>query len=116
MSKVLDTVRNNDQVKLVFCKSQTKSDYRKNRGVVLAQYGNKCSVCGYSRSTRALHFHHLNPDTKVASVSSMYSNLELALIEAEKCVLLCSNCHAEAEDSLQAQKLLDYLDTSEMIL
>lgn len=61
--------------------------------------GNKCRVCGYDRCSSALHFHHLDPATKVDCVSRLLSNktFDLAKIEAEKCILLCANCHAEVE-------------------
>jgi len=57
--------------------------------------GGCCLTCGYKRCNAALHFHHLNPHEKDFNISSR-TNWEEVLIELEKCVLLCSNCHAEA--------------------
>ena len=63
--------------------------------------GGKCSVCGYDKCIDALEFHHKYPkekDFKIGSGNTMswkeYKN------EAEKCVLLCSNCHKEIHSKL----------------
>jgi hypothetical protein len=49
---------------------------------------------------RALHFHHVDPAEKRVEINAKGIALSLATLraEAEKCVLLCSNCHAEIED------------------
>ena len=58
----------------------------------------KCKICGYNKNFAALHFHHLDPKTKLFNLSvreiAAYS-WETLLIELNKCILLCSNCHAE---------------------
>ena len=58
--------------------------------------------CGYDRSMAGLHFHHLEPADKAFALSGrgMALSLEAARAEAAKCVLLCSNCHAEVEAGL----------------
>jgi hypothetical protein len=75
---------------------------RRLKQILIAEAGGRCSVCGYSRTPRALEFHHLDPSTKDFAVSSQGRTRSLASLRAEarKCVLLCSNCHAEAEDGL----------------
>jgi len=60
--------------------------------------GEKCSRCGYAKNYAALQLHHPNPREKEFQVDSRnLSNRrwEAILKEAEKCVLLCANCHAE---------------------
>ena len=49
---------------------------------------------------RALHFHHVEPANKRFELNANGVSLALATLraEAQKCVLLCSNCHAEVED------------------
>lgn len=57
--------------------------------------GGRCAICGYNKTARALHFHHINPKEKefrISSTTRIWKNLE---IELKKCVLLCSNCHNE---------------------
>jgi transposase-like protein len=61
--------------------------------------GGCCSVCGYDACHRALEFHHVDPSTKRFGIGfeGVTRSLERAREEAAKCVLLCSNCHAEVE-------------------
>jgi len=60
--------------------------------------GSRCEVCGYNRNASALCFHHRNPPEKLFQLDLRdLSNRtwESLLSEAEKCILLCQNCHAE---------------------
>jgi hypothetical protein len=58
--------------------------------------GATCVSCGYDKSLAALHWHHRDPSTKKFRVSMM-QNIDHSIIraEAEKCDLVCANCHAE---------------------
>lgn len=69
------------------------------KAVLVKEAGGRCAICGYDRHVRALEFHHLDPSQKRMSVSKdgVTLSLEAARAEAQKCVLLCSNCHAEVE-------------------
>jgi hypothetical protein len=64
--------------------------------------GGCCAVCGYDRHLRALAFHHVDPADKRLQISwnGVTQSLATLRTEAQKCVLLCSNCHAEVEDGL----------------
>jgi len=64
--------------------------------------GGKCTICGYSKSTRALSFHHLNPAEKSFGISArgITRSWKKVQNELDKCVLVCSNCHAEIHDGL----------------
>ena len=60
--------------------------------------GMHCEECGYGKNYAALEFHHIVPETKdfqldLRSLSNR--KWETILTEAKKCLLLCSNCHAE---------------------
>lgn len=60
--------------------------------------GGKCELCGYSKNMTVLCFHHIDPSMKSRKLDSRsLSNgkWEDILREAEKCSLLCSNCHLE---------------------
>lgn len=60
--------------------------------------GGKCEYCGYNKNIAALDFHHLNPDEKEFSLDKRTlgnKSMEKILKEANKCKLLCSNCHRE---------------------
>jgi hypothetical protein len=85
------------------CRSEAVSRRRRRvKAILIAEAGGACILCGYSRSVRALEFHHLDPNEKRFGLSSqgLARSLESMRIEARKCVLLCSNCHAEVEDGL----------------
>lgn len=59
--------------------------------------GGKCQRCGYDKCIEALAFHHRDPKTKSFSLSlaGYLTSLEKLTKEAEKCDLLCHNCHSE---------------------
>jgi 5-methylcytosine-specific restriction endonuclease McrA len=75
---------------------------RKKLALMVIDYkGGKCQICGYNRCTRALEFHHLNPDIKLFALGAGNTNgWEKTKEEANKCVLLCSNCHREVHTGL----------------
>jgi DNA-binding CsgD family transcriptional regulator len=54
-----------------------------------------CERCGYDKNIAALEFHHEDPNEKDFLISGKFYNLEKAVKEAEKCLLLCANCHRE---------------------
>lgn len=62
---------------------------------------NGCAICGYSKSMRALEFHHVVPEDKKIGLnkSAFWTYSEQTLLEeVQKCILLCSNCHKEITD------------------
>lgn len=75
--------------------------------VLVDEAGGKCVLCGYSRCSRALEFHHLDPTTKEFSLAHNGRTRSIAKLRAEasKCVLLCANCHAEVEAGVSAVTL-----------
>jgi transposase len=75
---------------------------RKMKATLVAEAGGRCCICGYDRTMRALHFHHLEPALKRHQINAkgVAVALDKLRAEAKKCVLLCSNCHAEVEDGV----------------
>jgi transcriptional regulator with XRE-family HTH domain len=59
----------------------------------------ECFLCGYAKHSVALQFHHVEPSTKSFGLSVRGITRSIAKLreEAEKCVLLCANCHSEVE-------------------
>ena len=78
------------------------SQRRKNKETLVQEHGGSCAICGYGKSNRALHFHHLDPETKSFSVGfkGRTSGIDKMRDEAKKCLLVCSNCHCEIEDGI----------------
>lgn len=64
--------------------------------------GGACQ-CGYNKNKRALEFHHRDPNSKKFGLclnnlwSKSWKDIESEWV---KCILVCSNCHAEIEDEL----------------
>ena len=62
--------------------------------------GGSCIVCGYDKCHKALHFHHKDAFEKKFAISDKSFSFEKLKSELDKCVLVCSNCHAEIHDGL----------------
>ena len=77
---------------------------RKIKRVLVEDAGGACRLCGYDRCIAALEFHHVEPSEKRFALShrGVARSLARARAEAEKCVLLCANCHAEVEAGARA--------------
>jgi hypothetical protein len=75
---------------------------RKMKEILVKEAGGACFVCGYSRDMRALHFHHTEPSLKRHEINARGAAIALERLrtEAQKCVLLCANCHAEVETGM----------------
>ena len=77
--------------------SQTVMSYIKRRKSNLIKlFDSKCCICGFDAFQEALEFHHVDPSTKefgLSASSSMTKSLDKQIVEAKKCVLVCSNCH-----------------------
>jgi transposase len=93
------------------CKRCRVEQVRRRRRIIksklVAEAGGKCVICGYNRCQRALEFHHLDPTTKEFHLgyAGATRSLARARAEARKCILLCSNCHAEVEAGVTAVPL-----------
>jgi len=66
---------------------------RERKERLIALRGGKCEDCGYGTSSAALEFHHRDARTKEFGIGNMNGSWLRLLAEAEKCDLLCANCH-----------------------
>jgi transposase len=92
--------RGSDGFRCRLCRTSAVQRRRREvKRVLVEEAGGACVLCGYDRSLAGLHFHHLDPRQKEFAVSrrGVTRSLAAARAEAAKCVLLCSNCHAEVE-------------------
>jgi len=88
----------------VTCKNRALQSYpaQKRRGLarkleLVKARGGRCSICGYDKNLAALTFHHISSDKEFKLDMRSLSNrtFDTVLAEAEKCILVCHNCHAE---------------------
>lgn len=70
---------------------------KRTKELAVAYKGGRCYLCGYKDCIDALEFHHLRSYDKGFGIgkSGYTRKLTTVLREADKCVLLCSNCHRE---------------------
>lgn len=69
------------------------------REELIAVMGGKCFSCDKAFPPYAFDFHHLNPKEKSFAISAQACQRHPRYViahEAEKCALLCANCHAKA--------------------
>ncbi len=70
---------------------------KKIKAMAVSYKGGKCMICGYDRCVDALDFHHTNPKDKefglgIGGLTRAWKRVQK---EADKCILVCSNCHRE---------------------
>jgi len=76
---------------------------RKVKQLLVTEAGGRCRLCGYERCLAALEFHHLDPNAKEFGVSRRGArSIDALRTEVRKCILLCSNCHAEVESGFSS--------------
>jgi hypothetical protein len=60
---------------------------------LVTQRGSHCSDCSYSGPAAAFDFHHRDPAAKSFAIGTFSGPWEVLLSEAERCDMLCANCH-----------------------
>lgn len=79
------------------------------RKVLMDRLKSRCVVCGYDRCKSAIEFHHVDPTTKIRSITAFVQqrggDQELGtddefVAELKKCITICSNCHREHHHGL----------------
>jgi DNA-directed RNA polymerase subunit M/transcription elongation factor TFIIS len=76
-------------------------NWRRRTKIKLIEYkGGKCEECGYDKIQfpTAFHFHHRDPNEKDFAISAKTAKFEILKKEVDKCILICSRCHAELHD------------------
>lgn len=85
------------------CATEAVQRRRDKTKELLVEYkGGKCEICGYDRCIGALEFHHINPEEKEFGIGQKgYTrSMEKNKAEADKCILVCANCHREIHEGL----------------
>lgn len=77
---------------------------RKLRKMVIEYKGGKCKLCGYKRYVGAFDLHHLDESQKEFGLSArgLTRSWEKIKAEADKCVLVCANCHRELHGGIRS--------------
>ena len=77
--------------------------------------GSTCECCGEKWPIELLEFHHKNPKDKLFELQQQWNTKvvkQKVLDEADKCALLCSNCHALEHVALRkGESILNDKDT-----
>ena len=67
---------------------------------LILMLGNCCDICKQQYPSCVYDFHHNNPEEKKFTIGSyMGYKLETLKKEADKCTLLCANCHRIVHDT-----------------
>jgi len=118
-TKPLDDFPKSSGKRYFYCKTCTKRnnrEYARGRGdkqkdryadlkrPFIEALGGKCCRCGYDTYLSALDFHHVAPETKKFNLSKIFASTtkdtipyKEVMAEANKCALLCANCHRAYE-------------------
>jgi deoxycytidylate deaminase len=77
---------------------------RKLKAMVVQYKGGKCILCGYNKCIQAFDLHHKEDSKKEFGLSTrgLTRSWEKTKKEADKCILVCANCHREIHAELSA--------------
>lgn len=75
---------------------------RKIKEMLVSYKGGRCIICHYSKCIEALDLHHKDGTQKDfgLSVRGLTRAWEKSRKEADKCILVCANCHREIHAGL----------------
>jgi Homeodomain-like domain len=88
------------RIRCKLCRAEAVARRRRRvKEILVGEAGGRCVICGYRRCIAALEFHHRDPAQKSFGLAHRGITRAIAAVrkEAQKCVLLCANCHAEVE-------------------
>ncbi|MDP1709789.1 MAG: HNH endonuclease signature motif containing protein [Candidatus Komeilibacteria bacterium] len=85
-----------------YIKKAVSKRRKKLKRLVIEYKGGKCQLCGYSRCPNAFDLHHIDEKQKDFSLSKdgLTRSWERTKKEADKCILVCANCHRELHAGL----------------
>ncbi len=91
---------------------------QRTRLLLINEAGGQCIYCGYDKSVAALHFHHRESAAKDFELAHKLMDYDIATLrrEADKCDLLCANCHAELHEDDGEREKHDPIDDSQLVL
>lgn len=99
------TYRATQRGKEAFRGALKRQQARHHERIALARAGG-CADCGTHDGP--LHFHHVDPSTKLHNVTSMdtYSD-EAFYAELAKCVVVCWPCHRKRHEEIESKRIAE---------
>jgi len=98
--KTIFVIRSEGGYRCGKCRMAAVSNWRRRvKRRLVERAGGACQLCGYDRYDGVLQFHHVDPQSKEFAISRNGTTRSWAELcaEADKCALVCANCHAEIE-------------------
>lgn len=85
-----------------YLKRKVSERRRKLKQMLVEYKGGKCVICGYDGYPGAFDLHHKgdSPKSFGLSMNGITRSWEKIKAEADKCVLLCANCHREVHGGI----------------
>jgi hypothetical protein len=80
-----------------YMKAAVSRRRRKIKEMVVEYKGGECIVCGYKKYIGAFDLHHAGDSKKKFGLSAdgLTRSWDRVKKEADKCILVCANCHRE---------------------
>ena len=92
-------------------RENTKKKQRITKAHLVESKGGKCCICGYNKCHTSLNFHHLIEEEKSFGIGDRKcAPIEELLKEAEKTILVCTNCHGEIHEGLHNEFINNLLN------
>lgn len=116
-SSTCNALYNQSDINLYKSKYKTENKIAKLRYELINLFGGECCICKYNTCQSALIFHHLDPKNKISNLdktSLHYLSKEQIIIEVQKCIVLCSNCHAEVHAGIITELPTTIIDTTNL--
>ena len=74
---------------------------QRTKTALVEAFGHRCDLCGLEDHEIIYDFHHIDPSIKDFGLSNGNTrSKEATVIEAKKCVMLCSHCHRKVENNI----------------
>jgi hypothetical protein len=85
-----------------YIKAAVAKRRRKIKKMIIDYKGGACIICGYNKYVGAFDLHHKHDSPKSFGLSTkgLTRSWEKTKKEADKCVLLCANCHREVHGGI----------------
>jgi hypothetical protein len=80
-----------------YMKKAVTARRRKLKEMIIEYKGGACMICGYKKYAGAFDLHHIDETKKEFGLSTrgLTRSWERLKAEADKCALVCANCHRE---------------------